>query len=50
MENMDKGLTKNTPNVPKLICPICLIKPKSSEFQWKKVSLGVRSPWGDLKI
>ena len=25
-------------------CPICLPKPKSFGFQWKKASLGVRSP------
>jgi hypothetical protein len=24
---------KNTPNAQKLICPICLPNPKSSEFQ-----------------
>ena len=51
MENMDKGLTvhtkmgadslaKNTPNVPEFICPICLPKPKSSGFQWKKRFIG----------
>ena len=49
MEIMDKlgavSLTENTPNTPKFICPICLPKPKSFEFQLKKVSLGVRSPW-----
>ena len=56
MENMDKGLTdrctkmgaesltENTPNAPEFICPICLPNPKSSGFQWKKASLGVRSP------
>ena len=36
---------KNLPNPPEFICPICLPKPKSSGFQWKKASLGVRSPW-----
>ena len=36
---------ENTPNAPKLICPICLPKPKRSGFQWKKASLGVHSPW-----
>ena len=54
MENMDKGLTTKmgadslaeiTPNAPEFICPICLPKPKSSGFQWKKASLGVRSQW-----
>ena len=35
---------KNTQNSPKLICPICLSKPKSLGFQWKKASLGVHSP------
>ena len=57
METMDIGqgthctkmgadsLAENTPNAPELICPIWLPKPKSSEFQWKKASLGVRSPW-----
>ena len=54
MENMDKGLTvpkwvlivwlKITHNAPEFICPICLPKPKSSGFQWKKPSLGGRSP------
>ena len=52
---MDKGLTvpkmgtdkstENTPNAPEFTCPICLLKPKSSGFQWKKASLGVRSQW-----
>ena len=32
---------ENTPNVPRFISPICLPKPKSSGFQWKKASLGV---------
>ena len=32
-------------NTTEFICPICLPKPKSSGFQWKKASLGVRSPW-----
>ena len=56
MENMDKGLThwtkmgadssaENTPNAPEFIFPICLPKPKSSGFQWKKASLGVCSRW-----
>ena len=36
---------ENTPNAPEFICQICLSKFKSSEFQWKKASLGVRSPW-----
>ena len=55
-EKMDKELTvpkwvlihssaENTPNAPEFICPICLPKPKSSGFQWKKASLCVRSPW-----
>ena len=26
---------ENTSNAPEFICPICLPKPKSSEFQWK---------------
>ena len=34
-----------TENTPKVMCPICLPKLKSLEFQWKKASLGVRSPW-----
>ena len=38
------SLAENTQNGPEFICPICLPKPKSSEFQWKKASLGVRSP------
>ena len=37
--------TQNTPNAPKFICSICLLKPKSSGLEWKKASLGVRSPW-----
>ena len=55
MENMDKeqtvpkggadSLAENTPNAPKFICPICLSKPKSFEYRWKKVSSGVCSPW-----
>ena len=36
---------ENNPNAPEFICPICLPKPKSSGFQWKKASLGVHSPW-----
>ena len=42
MENIDKGtdcnktgadsLAENTLNTPEFICPICLPKPKSSEF------------------
>ena len=28
------SLTKNTPNAPEFIRPICLPKPKSSGFQW----------------
>ena len=39
------SLAENTPNAPEFICPMCLPKPKSSGFQWKKASLGVRSPW-----
>ena len=38
------SLAENTPNAPEFICPICLPKPKSSGFQWRKASLGVRSP------
>ena len=39
------NLAENTPNAPEFICPICLTKPKSFGFQWKKASLGVRSPY-----
>ena len=39
---------ENTPNAPKFICPICLPKPKSLEFWWKKASLGVRSPYWSI--
>ena len=39
------SLAENTPNAPEFICPICLPKPKSSEFQWKTASFGVHSPW-----
>ena len=35
---------KNTTNSTKCICPICLPRSKSSGFQWKKASLGVRIP------
>ena len=42
------SLAENTPNAPELICLICLLKPKCSGFQWKKASLGVRSPWFNL--
>jgi hypothetical protein len=38
------SLAKNTQNAPEFICPICLPKPKSLEFWWKKASLGIRSP------
>ena len=38
------SLAENTPNVTKLIFPICLPNPKSLGFQWKKASLDVRSP------
>ena len=36
------SLAENTPNAPESICPIGLPNPKSSGFQWKKASLGVR--------
>ena len=39
------SLAENTPNVPKTVGSICLPKPKSLEFRWKKASSGVRSPW-----
>ena len=55
MEDMDKGLSvpkwvrivwPKIPQMPQnLIAPICLPKPKSFGFQWKKASLGVRSPY-----
>jgi hypothetical protein len=35
------NLAENTPNAPEFICPIFL----SSGFQWKKSSLGIRSPF-----
>ena len=38
------SFAENTPNAWEFICPICLPKPKCSGFQWKKASLGVRSP------
>ena len=38
------SLAENTPYATEFICPICLLKPKSFGFQWKKASLGVRSP------
>ena len=36
---------EDSPNAPEFICPICLLKPKSSGFQKKGASFGVRSPW-----
>ena len=33
------SLAENTPYAPEFISPICLPKPKSSGFQWKKVSV-----------
>ena len=39
------SLVENTPNAPESIWPICLPKPQSSGFQWKKASLGVHTPW-----
>ena len=39
------SLAENTSNALEFIWPICLPKPKTSGFQWKKASLGVRSPW-----
>ena len=54
MESIEKGLKvpkwvlivrpKNTPNDPKFMGPICLRKPKSLRYHWKKAPLGVRSP------
>ena len=50
---MDKGLStkmgadksaENTENAQKIICKICLTKPKSLVFWWKKSSLEVCSP------
>ena len=60
MENMDKGLTVTkwmlivmpeiSQNAPKFIFPICLLKSKSSGFQWKRASLCIHSPWvGEMK-
>ena len=40
---------ENTLNAPEFICPICLLKPNSSGFQWKKALLGVHSPWSGPK-
>ena len=34
------SLAENTPNASQFIYPICLPKPKSSGFQWKKASMG----------
>ena len=34
------GLAQNTPIASEFICPICLPKPKSSGFQWKKDFIG----------
>ena len=39
------SMAENTPNAKEFICPICLPKPNSSGFQWKKASLGVCSQW-----
>ena len=41
---------ENSPNAPKFICPNCLPKPKSLNFNKKKVSLGVRSPCSGRSI
>ena len=35
------SLAKNTPKCSRIYLP----KPKSSRFQWKNASLGVRTPW-----
>ena len=44
MENIDNGLVwLKIPQMLQFIRPICLPKLKSSGFQWKKASLGVRS-------
>ena len=37
-------LAENTPKAPKFILQICLPKPKSVGFRWKKASSGVCSP------
>ena len=53
IKNMDRGLTtkmgadnltENNPKTSEFICPICLPKPKSSRFHWKKTSMGIGSP------
>ena len=41
-------LAQNTPNAPKFICPNCSPSPKVWDFDEKKASLGVRSPWSDV--
>ena len=41
-------LAENIPNAPNCIRPNCLSKPKSLGFRWKKVSLGVQSPWSPI--
>ena len=38
------SLAENIPNALEFIYPVCLVKLKSSGFQLKKVSLGVRIP------
>ena len=41
-------LAENAENAPKFIWPICLPKPKSLGFWWKKASSSVRCPWSLL--
>ena len=41
---MADKLAENTAYAPKSISPNCLPKPRNLWFQWKKTSLGVRSP------
>ena len=57
IENMDKAqgthctkmcadkLAENNPKCPKIYLPNLSAQAKKLGFQWKKVSMGVRSPW-----
>ena len=38
----EDSLAENTLYATEFICPICLLKPKSFGFQWKKASSVVR--------
>ena len=47
-QNSAYNSAENTPNAPKFISPICLSKPKSLGYHWKKASSGIRSQYEKL--